>query len=74
MMLVGGVFGQALGPLLVGFISDQLAPLAGAASLRWALAAAMPVSLLAAVFLWKAGSEMRDRRGVLAQASATGGT
>jgi MFS family permease len=74
MMLVGGIVGQALGPLLVGILSDQFASLAGVgASLRWSLAAVLPASFIGAAVLWKAGYEIRNLSSGVVQPAALGG-
>lgn len=36
-LLAGSIIGNGLGPILTGWLSDRLAPLAGSASLAWAL-------------------------------------
>lgn len=38
LLLAGSIIGNGLGPILTGWLSDRLAPLAGTASLAWALA------------------------------------
>ena len=38
LLLAGSIIGNGLGPILTGWLSDRLAPLAGSASLAWALA------------------------------------
>jgi len=38
LLLAGSVLGNGVGPVLTGWVSDCLAPLAGSASLAWALA------------------------------------
>jgi predicted MFS family arabinose efflux permease len=59
-MLFGGVIGQAGGPLVVGALSDLLQPTMGEDSLRWALVAIAPVSILAGCLFWIAGRTMRE--------------
>jgi MFS family permease len=38
LLLAGSIIGNGLGPILTGWLSDRLAPLAGTAALAWALA------------------------------------
>ena len=54
LFLVLNFIGLGLGPLVIGFLSDQLEPDFGIESLRWALSIAMIVSMLAAFMYWKA--------------------
>lgn len=49
LLLAGSIIGNGLGPILTGWMSDRLAPLAGGASLAWALA--VMVSMLAPALL-----------------------
>ncbi len=79
-MLLGGILGQAAGPLAVGSLSDALLGIAGPDSLRWALVSVVPVSLVSGLLFWMAGRTMRadlptsatDRS--LDQAAAISGT
>lgn len=48
-LLAGSIVGNGLGPILTGWLSDRLAPLAGSASLAWALA--VVVAMLAPALL-----------------------
>jgi MFS family permease len=52
--------GLGLGPLIVGAVSDALAPMVGAQSLRWGLAALLIPQLLAAFHLWRCGRTVRE--------------
>lgn len=54
-MLLGGVIGQAGGPVVVGILSDLLQPAAGERALRWALITVAPLSLVAGALFWRAG-------------------
>jgi predicted MFS family arabinose efflux permease len=54
------LLGLGLGPLLVGGISDALAPTFGADSLRWGLAALMVPQVLAALHFWRAARTVRE--------------
>lgn len=51
--------GLGLGPLLVGVVSDALAPTVGADSLRWGLAALLIPQALAAFHFWRAANTVR---------------
>jgi MFS transporter, Spinster family, sphingosine-1-phosphate transporter len=51
--------GLGVGPLLVGGVSDALAPTVGADSLRWGLAALLIPQALAAFHLWRAARTVR---------------
>jgi predicted MFS family arabinose efflux permease len=60
-MLVANLVGFGVGPSIVGFLSDQLAPAAGADSLRYALAITFASGLVASLLLLKgAGFVARD--------------
>lgn len=52
--------GLGLGPLIVGMVSDALAPTFGAESLRWGLAALLIPQALAAFHLWRCGRTVRE--------------
>lgn len=52
LLLVQTVVGIAFGPLLVGVISDALAPTYGADSLRYGLAIMIVAPPFAALLLW----------------------
>lgn len=52
--------GLGLGPLIVGAVSDGLAPAVGDQSLRWGLAALLIPQLLAAFHLWRCARTVRD--------------
>lgn len=51
--------GLGLGPLIVGAVSDGLAPIVGADSLRWGLAALLIPQALAAFHIWRAARTLR---------------
>ncbi len=51
MLMVQGLLGLAIAPLIVGIVSDALAPSLGEESLRYGLAAMIVVPLFAAVFV-----------------------
>jgi hypothetical protein len=54
MLAASGLIGGALGPFIVGALSDNLTPQLGAGGLRFALSAMIASPLLAAVFLFAA--------------------
>lgn len=54
MLAASGLIGGALGPFIVGALSDSLAPQLGAEGLRYALSAMIGSPLLASVFLFAA--------------------
>jgi MFS family permease len=54
MLAASGIIGGALAPLIVGIISDRLAPTLGSESLRYGIAAMAITPLLAWVILWQA--------------------
>ena len=53
LLLTFNIVGMALGPFVVGLMSDWFAASAGSASLRYALLAMMPWALLAALAQWQ---------------------
>lgn len=60
-MLVGNLIGLGLGPLVIGFISDQLRPYYGEDSLKFALAAGVMASVLSiGAYIMAARSLRRD--------------
>jgi hypothetical protein len=54
------LLGLGLGPLLVGAVSDGLAPAFGADSLRWGLVSMMIPQALSAFHFWRAGRTARE--------------
>lgn len=52
LQLIFNVLGAVIGPILVGVLSDHWAPLAGARSLGWALAAVGAFGFLSATAYW----------------------
>lgn len=58
-LMVGGIFGVAVGPVLVGFISDVLAPRAGDHSLQASLVAVECLAILVVIFLLCAARHLR---------------
>ncbi|NOT41382.1 MAG: MFS transporter [Alphaproteobacteria bacterium] len=58
--VVGTLIGLGVGPVLVGAISDGLAPQTGKDSLRYGLAAMVIPQLLAAYCYWRASQTLRE--------------
>lgn len=58
-LVASGVIGGAIAPLLVGALSDALAPSMGAESLRYALAPLAVSPLVASLFLWMSYRQVR---------------
>ena len=59
-LLISGVVGSALAPLMVGAVSDHLQSSTGVNSLRYGLAVMAPTPLIAGLFLWLAYSRIRS--------------
>jgi predicted MFS family arabinose efflux permease len=53
-LLLQNLIGLGLGPVLLGFVSDQLKPTYGSESVRYVLFVAGLVSLIAAALIWRA--------------------
>jgi predicted MFS family arabinose efflux permease len=60
LLFLGNTVGLGLGPVLIGALSDALAPLAAKDSLRFALLAVVPLCLLAAHQYGRAASYLGD--------------
>jgi MFS family permease len=58
-MLLANLIGMGIGPQVVGVLSDRLAPLQGADSLRYAMLAMSFVALWAAYHFWRAGETIQ---------------
>jgi predicted MFS family arabinose efflux permease len=58
-MLMANLFGMGLGPQIVGVLSDLLAPMAGAESLRYAMLSISIIALWAAYHFWQAGKSVQ---------------
>jgi len=56
MMLVVNLLGSSSGPLLVGLLSDALAPALGAQALRYALLCSLLSVVVGALLFWRAGN------------------
>jgi MFS family permease len=52
MLLASGIIGGAIAPLIVGWVSDLLAPQYQGESLRYALVTMAPTPLIAGLFIW----------------------
>ena len=61
-LMVGGIFGVAVGPVLVGLISDFLAPRAGSHSLQSSLVAVECLAIVVVVFLLIAARHLRKEQ------------
>jgi fucose permease len=59
MLASSGIIGGALAPLIVGVVSDALAPEFGVESLRYAMATMMFTPPIAALILWLAYRQAR---------------
>lgn len=62
-MFLFNLIGLGLGPLIVGGLSDFMAPGEGSDSLRYALAIIQAVGLWGAVHFWIAGQKVKDQAG-----------
>jgi MFS family permease len=60
MLITQNLLAFALGPLLVGVVSDLIAPTYGLESLRYALAMMLVAPLLASFMLWRAQCRLRE--------------
>lgn len=60
LLFLGNTVGLGLGPILIGALSDGLTPLAAQDSLRFALLAVVPLTLLAAHQYSRAASHLGD--------------
>ena len=58
--LLSNLIGMGLGPMVVGFVSDLLAPSLGQESLRYSMLLITPVLFLTAYHLWKAGVTVEE--------------
>ncbi|BAK67531.1 major facilitator superfamily protein [Sphingobium sp. SYK-6] len=61
MLLALGIIGGAVAPLVVGWVSDVLAPQYQNDSLRYALATMAPTPLVAGALIWLASARIRAR-------------
>jgi MFS family permease len=59
MLIVQNILAFALGPLLIGVVSDMIAPTLGKESLRYALAMMLVAPLIASFMLWRAQRSLR---------------
>lgn len=59
-MMLANLIGMGVGPQIVGILSDELAPFAGADSLRYAMLSMSFVAFWAAFHFWQAGRTVRQ--------------
>lgn len=59
LFLVLNLIGLGFGPLVVGIISDLLAPTFGVESLRWAMSSILVVSMFAAILFFAASRKLQ---------------
>jgi MFS family permease len=71
MLLASGIVGGAIAPVIVGAVSDMLAPDMGSQALRYGLVTMAPTPLIAGLLLWCAFAKTRSSS-LLRQTSATG--
>ena len=69
-MLLGNLIGMGIGPQSVGLLSDGLAPIVGADSLRYAMMAVSFVALWSAYHFWKVGSTVEKDLAMIADLKA----
>jgi len=60
MLLASGIIGGAIAPLIVGSVSDLLAPQLSSDSLRYGLATMAPTPIIAGLLLWLAFARIRS--------------
>jgi MFS family permease len=73
-LMVGGIFGVAIGPVLVGLISDYLAPRAGSHSLQASLVAVQCLAIVVVVVMLIAARYLRrEQRGAATSLPVTAG-
>jgi predicted MFS family arabinose efflux permease len=59
-LAVTNLVGYGVGPALVGFANDALAPSLGAGAIRWSLLGAAIVGAASAMFFWQCGRTLRE--------------
>lgn len=59
-LLLVNLIGMGLGPQIVGFLSDELAPSFGADALRIAMLSISAVALWSSYYFWRAGETIRE--------------
>jgi predicted MFS family arabinose efflux permease len=59
-LAVTNIVGYGVGPALVGFANDALAPSLGAGAIRWSLLGAAVVGAASALFFWQCGRTLRE--------------
>lgn len=71
-MLLSTLIGVGLGPLIVGVVSDVLAPALGAESLRYSMLMASLVAFWSASHFWLAGRTVREDLRAMAESGQPG--
>lgn len=66
-MLLASLIGMGLGPLIVGMLSDALAPTTGVDSLRYAMLIMSLVALWTGVHFWRAASTVKQDLAMVAR-------
>jgi predicted MFS family arabinose efflux permease len=59
-LAITNIVGYGIGPALVGFANDALAPSLGAGAIRWSLLGAAVVGAASAFFFWQCGRTLRE--------------
>jgi hypothetical protein len=59
-LAVTNVVGYGVGPALVGFLNDALAPRLGDEAIRWSLLGAAVVGAASALFFWQCARTLRE--------------
>ena len=59
-LAVTNIVGYGVGPVLVGWLNDALAPSLGQGAIRWSLLAAAVVGAASAPFFWQCGRTLRE--------------
>ncbi|MGH7287552.1 MAG: hypothetical protein ACREI8_05975, partial [Myxococcota bacterium] len=59
-LAVTNLVGYGVGPALVGFANDALAPRFGDGAIRWSLLGAAVVGAASALFFWQCGRTLRE--------------
>jgi hypothetical protein len=59
-LAVTNLAGYGVGPPLVGFLNDALAPRFGDDAIRWSLLGAAAIGAASALFFWQCGRTLRE--------------
>ena len=59
-LAISNVVGYGLGPPLIGFLNDALAPRLGDDAIRWSLLGAAGVGAASALFFWQCARTLRE--------------